>query len=122
MTNKCDDRQIQRLASTQQMTIPENQRSSGLSVSKDAIRRRILEKGIMVHCEIKMKPALNPHHKSQKILWAQNHMSYRPKRKSVIFGDEKKWNLGGQMTGHRTGITCTRNLGVFLVADKVVSR
>ncbi|GBM95546.1 hypothetical protein AVEN_244266-1 [Araneus ventricosus] len=63
VTNQRDDRQIQRLASTQQMTVREVQRSSGLSVPKDRIRRRISETGRMVHCEMKKKPALKPHHK-----------------------------------------------------------
>ncbi|GBL90091.1 hypothetical protein AVEN_135450-1 [Araneus ventricosus] len=48
VTNNLDNRQIQRLESTQQMTVREVQRSSGLSVSKDLIRRRILETGTMV--------------------------------------------------------------------------
>ncbi|GBM31255.1 Transposable element Tc3 transposase [Araneus ventricosus] len=95
MTDKRDDRRIQRLESTQQMTIPENQRSSVLSVSKDTISRRILETGTMVHCKMKKKPALKPHHKSRRMLWARNQMSYGPKWQSVIFSDEKKSNLDG---------------------------
>ncbi|GBN15813.1 hypothetical protein AVEN_213608-1 [Araneus ventricosus] len=75
MTNKRDDLQIQRLASTQQMTVPENRLSSGLSVLKNTIPRRILKKRAMVHCRKEKKPALKPHHKSQRILWARIHMS-----------------------------------------------
>ncbi|GBL78128.1 hypothetical protein AVEN_143414-1 [Araneus ventricosus] len=86
MTNKLDDRRIQRLASTQQMTVPENQRSSGLLVSKDRIRRRSLEERTMVHCKVKEKPALKP----QIMLWARNHVSYGSKWQPVIFSDDKE--------------------------------
>ncbi|GBM84580.1 hypothetical protein AVEN_187990-1 [Araneus ventricosus] len=72
--NKRGDRQIQSLASTRQMTVREIQRSSGLLVSKDTIRRRILGTGTMVPCKMKRKPALKPPHKSQRMLWARNHM------------------------------------------------
>lgn len=95
VTNKRDDRLIQRLASTQQMSVRTVLRSSGLSVSKDTIRRRIVEKGTIVYSKMKKKPALKPHHKLQRMLFARKHMSYGQKWQSVIFSDEKKWNLDG---------------------------
>ncbi|GBM15483.1 hypothetical protein AVEN_142138-1 [Araneus ventricosus] len=79
MTNKRDDRQIQRLANSQEITVPEVQKSSGLWLSKDTILGRILETGTMAHCKMKKKPVLQPHHKSQRMLWARNHMAYGPK-------------------------------------------
>ncbi|XP_054721276.1 uncharacterized protein LOC129231054 [Uloborus diversus] len=116
VTNKRDDRQIQTLASTQQMTVREVQSSLGLSVSKDTIRRRILETGTMVHFKMKKKPALKPHHKSQRMLWARNHMSYESKWISVIFSDKKSGIWMVQMAGHFIGMTYGRNPDVFLVA------
>ncbi|GBO35453.1 hypothetical protein AVEN_260706-1 [Araneus ventricosus] len=44
----------------------------------------------MVHFEVKKKQALKPHHKSQRMLWARNHISYGPKWQSAIFSDEEK--------------------------------
>ncbi|XP_054712955.1 uncharacterized protein LOC129222466 [Uloborus diversus] len=99
VTNKRDDRQIQRLASTQQMTVREVQNSLGLSVSKDTIRRRILETRTMVHRKMEKKTALKAHHKSQRMLWARNHMPCGSKWIST--------------TGHRTGMTYGRNSDVF---------
>lgn len=95
VTNVREDRLIQRLASTQQMSVRGVQSSSGLSVSKDTIRRRILEKGTIVYSKMQKKPALKPHHKLQRLMWARKHMSYGEKWQSVIFSDEKKWNLDG---------------------------
>ncbi|GBO10290.1 hypothetical protein AVEN_58729-1 [Araneus ventricosus] len=80
VTNKRDDRQIQRLSSTQQMTVRDVQRSSGLSVSKDTIRRRILGTGTMIHCKMKKKPALKPQNNSQRMLWARTHYVIRTER------------------------------------------
>ncbi|GBM89173.1 hypothetical protein AVEN_261173-1 [Araneus ventricosus] len=68
VTDKSDDRQIQKVASIQQMTDREIQWSSELSATKDTILKRILEKGTMVHRKMKKKPALKSHHKSQRIL------------------------------------------------------
>ncbi len=126
VTNERDDHHIQRLASTQR--VREVQRSSGglsskISVSKNTICRQFLETGTMIHFKVKIKPALKPQHKSQRMLWARNHMSYEPKWQSVIFSNEKKWNLDGpDGAGHRTGITNANNIGVFSVAIKVVAR
>ena len=72
MTNMEDNHLIQRLASTQQMSVREIERSSGLSVSKDLIRRRIVE--TIVHSKMRKKPTLKPHHKIQRMMWVRNHI------------------------------------------------
>lgn len=74
MTNILENPLIQGLVSTQQMSVCGVQRSTGLSVSKDKIRRRIVEKGTIVYSKIKKEPALKPHHKLQRMLWDQKHV------------------------------------------------
>ena len=66
--NILDDHLIQRLTSTQQMSTYEVQRSSGLSASKNTIRRWIVEKETIVYSKMKKKPAQKPHHKLQRML------------------------------------------------------
>ncbi len=39
------------------------------------------------------KPCLKQRHKDARLNWARNHRSYGEKWISVIFSDEKKWNL-----------------------------
>ncbi|GBN93991.1 hypothetical protein AVEN_176957-1 [Araneus ventricosus] len=84
------------------MTVREVQRSSGLSVSKDIIRKRILETRTMVHAQMKKKPALKSHHKN--VVDSKSYVIWT-KWQSVIFSDKKSGFWMVQMAGHCTDMT-----------------
>uniref|UniRef100_T1IN27 Transposase Tc1-like domain-containing protein n=1 Tax=Strigamia maritima TaxID=126957 RepID=T1IN27_STRMM len=41
------------------------------------------------------KSSLTQHHKTDRLAWAQNYMSWKDEWIEVLFSDEKKFNLDG---------------------------
>ncbi|GBN06155.1 hypothetical protein AVEN_5860-1 [Araneus ventricosus] len=90
------DRRIQRMASSQKMSVHEITRTSRLQISKNTVHRRIIESVHMIHAKMARRLSLSNLHISKRLQWARNHMSYGDKWMAVLFCDEKKkWNLDG---------------------------
>lgn len=94
-TSKRDDRRIRLMASHQGLSLRSIKLMSGLKVSKDTIHRRIRNSPNLILKKMAKKPALTARHKIKRLEWAKKHMSFGSKWFSVIFSDEKKWNLDG---------------------------
>lgn len=87
--------QIKDLATKQKMTAAKIVSELQLPIKKRQVQN------ILSKCEyIKWKkpcrkPALKPHHKAARLEFAKKHMAMGDKWKSVVFSDEKKFNLDG---------------------------
>ncbi|GBM10948.1 hypothetical protein AVEN_171433-1 [Araneus ventricosus] len=92
MTDIRGDRRIQRMASSQKMSVREITRVSRLQISKNTIHRRIIESGYMIHEKMARRLSLSKLHISKRLQWTRNHMSYCDKWIAVhyiLFSDEK---------------------------------
>ncbi|GBN65677.1 Transposable element Tc3 transposase, partial [Araneus ventricosus] len=89
------DRQIQRMASNQKMSVREITGAFRSQISNNTVQRRIIESGYMIHAKMACRLPLSKLHISRRLQWARNHMSYGDKWMATLFSDERKWNLDG---------------------------
>ncbi|GBN97922.1 hypothetical protein AVEN_141753-1 [Araneus ventricosus] len=89
VTDIRSDRRIQRMASSQKMSILEITRASRLRISKNAVHRRIIESGYMIHAKMARRSPLSKLHISTRLQWARNHMLYGDKCMDDLSSNEK---------------------------------
>ncbi|GBM08261.1 hypothetical protein AVEN_82942-1 [Araneus ventricosus] len=89
VTDIPSNRRIQRMASSQKMSVREITGASRLQISKNTVHRRIIESGYMIHAKMVRRLPLSKLHISKRLQWARNHMSYGDKWMAVLFSDEK---------------------------------
>ncbi|GBM21892.1 hypothetical protein AVEN_11295-1 [Araneus ventricosus] len=82
------ERQIQRMASSQKISVHEITRTSRLQISKSTVHRRIIESVYMIHAKMARRLPLSNLHISKRLQWARNHMSHGDKWMAVLFRDE----------------------------------
>ncbi|GBM50141.1 hypothetical protein AVEN_158222-1 [Araneus ventricosus] len=87
VTDIRSDRRIQRMSSSQKMSVLEITRASRLQFSKNTVHRRIIESVCMIHAKMVRKLPLSKLHISKRLQWARNHMSYDDKWMAVLFSD-----------------------------------
>ncbi|GBL74348.1 hypothetical protein AVEN_235324-1 [Araneus ventricosus] len=90
VTDIRSDRRIQRMASSQKMSVRKITRGPRLQISTNTVHRRIIESGYMIHANMARRSPLSKLHTSKRLQWARNHMSYGDKWVAVFFRDEKK--------------------------------
>ena len=66
-----------------------------LKVSKSTILRAIKSSGIFKYRKMASKPKLTSDHQAARLAWARQHMSWTDQWLTVLFSDEKKFNLDG---------------------------
>lgn len=66
-----------------------------LPVTNRHVRRILSQTPDMQWKKMKGKPKLTALHKSNRLLFAKNHMHWKDEWPNVIFSDEKKWNPDG---------------------------
>ncbi|GBL91344.1 hypothetical protein AVEN_84557-1 [Araneus ventricosus] len=76
VTDIRSDRRIQRMASSQKMSVCEITRASWLQISKKTVPRRIIESGYMIHAKMALRSPLSKLHISKRLQGARNHTSY----------------------------------------------
>ncbi|GBN75188.1 Transposable element Tc3 transposase [Araneus ventricosus] len=94
VTDIRSDRQIQRMASSQKMSVREITVASRLQIS-NTVHRRTIESYYMIHSKMARRLPLSKLHISNRLQWARNHTSYGDKWMALLFSDERKWNLDG---------------------------
>ncbi|GBM59692.1 hypothetical protein AVEN_187002-1 [Araneus ventricosus] len=67
VTDIRSDRRIQRMASSQKMSVHEITRISRLEISKNTVHRRIIESGYMIHAKMARRLPLSNLHISKEI-------------------------------------------------------
>ncbi|GBM91964.1 hypothetical protein AVEN_141704-1 [Araneus ventricosus] len=91
----CSDRRIQRMASSQKMTVREITRASSLQISKNIAHRRIIESGYMIHAQMACRLPLSKLHISKRLQLTRNQMPYGYKWMAVLFSDGTSMDLKG---------------------------
>ncbi|GBL63878.1 hypothetical protein AVEN_145315-1 [Araneus ventricosus] len=83
------DRRIQRMASSQKMSVREITGASQLQISKNTVHGRIIEFGYMIYAKMARRLPLSKLHISKRLQWVRNHMSCGDKWMAVLFSDKK---------------------------------
>ena len=68
---------------------------NGFQASRTTLWRILSNKENVKYLKLKSGPKLKNIHKSDRMVWAQSHMTFGQKWRRVILSDEKKFNLDG---------------------------
>ncbi|GBM04634.1 hypothetical protein AVEN_75589-1 [Araneus ventricosus] len=90
VTDILSNGRIQRMSSSQKMSVREITTASRLQISKNTVRRRIIESGYMIHAKMARRLPLSKLHISKRLKWARNHIPCGDKWMAVLFSDDKK--------------------------------
>ncbi|KFM58275.1 Transposable element Tc3 transposase, partial [Stegodyphus mimosarum] len=94
-TTKRQDREILRSISTQKLSIRSVSREVTFPISKSTVHRRLQKRKHLIYRKMDRSPKLTARHKDARVQWARNHMHWTDEWLSVVFSDEKKFNLDG---------------------------
>jgi len=95
ITTPCQDRRILRNITKENISIRKLAAVPGIEVSKDTIHRRLKESQNVVYKKFARIPKLLPRHINNRLEWSKKFMTWDLEWQSVIFSDEKKFNLDG---------------------------
>ena len=94
-TTEKERRLILRKASNSALTARQIKSAVGTSASLRTVQRVIKNCRHLKRLKMKRKPALKANHRSQRLQFAKDHMSWTKEWQKVIFTDEKKFNFDG---------------------------
>uniref|UniRef100_T1IJT4 Transposase Tc1-like domain-containing protein n=1 Tax=Strigamia maritima TaxID=126957 RepID=T1IJT4_STRMM len=90
-----DCRQIVKSCSTNNTSTRKIQQELNLPCSHTTVWRALKQSKKLKYMKKSCKPPLTQHHKTDRLAWAQNYMSWKDEWIEVLFSDEKKFNLDG---------------------------
>jgi len=90
-----DKRQILRAAGAYNLNCGQIIHQLGLKQSKWTIARVLNSSGRFQYKKRIPQPSLKEHHRVARVEWARKHMIWSKEWQSVIFSDEKRFNLDG---------------------------
>jgi hypothetical protein len=90
-----DKRQIIRYVSNNHASARKVQVELGLTASLTVIRELLRSTDYIKYMKMQSKPKLQEHHKVARVEWASEQINLARQWHTVVFSDEKKWNLDG---------------------------
>jgi transposase len=90
-----EKRQVLRLASNSTKSIKGIKTSAGVAASRWTVWRTIRRSGHIVRAKLQVGPKLTETHKNARVTWVENRIEDRTDWTSIVFSDEKKFNLDG---------------------------
>jgi len=88
-------RHIIRAASNSTRSAAKIKEACGVKASLATVKRIIRSAKHLKRLKIKKKPPLNDVRKASRLRFAQDHMAWKEEWNTVVFSDEKKFNLDG---------------------------
>ena len=66
-----------------------------IHVHKSTLSRMVYRSKLLIYRKKKWQPRLTDVHKTRRVAWARQHVTWKAKWKQVLFSNEKKFNLDG---------------------------
>lgn len=88
-------RQFLRTICTEGKSIMESKVENGITLSKTTLWKYCKSESHLKYIKRKSAPKLSSDHKSKRMEWCRQHMSFGNNWRKIIFSDEKKFNLDG---------------------------
>jgi len=83
------------MASNEIISLRDIQAAIPTSICRSAVHNYLKRNSLIKNRKLLSKSPLTPQHKIARLNWARSHMNWSEQWSTIIFSDEKKFNLDG---------------------------
>ena len=95
MMSSREQRKVFRMVSNEIISLRDIQAAIPTSICKSTVHNYLKRNSLIKNRKLLSKPPLTPQHKIASLNWVRSHMNWSEQWSTIIFSEEKKFNLDG---------------------------